>query len=113
MSYPPKIYGEQDDLSPDDREGLRARSPVPSVTERKDQDEEELNAVRRYEDFTTVGTWLESSGGHLAIFLGLMVQIGSRIVYMRGHYGQKVQQGVVRHSPGWTTWMVSLGTCGG
>ena len=62
MSYPPKIYGEQDDLGQDDQEGLRARSPVPSVTERKDQDEEELNAVRRYEDFTTVGTWLESRG---------------------------------------------------
>lgn len=55
MSYPPKAYGEHDDLNPDNHDGLRARSPVPSIAELKEQDEEELNAVRRYEDFTTVG----------------------------------------------------------
>lgn len=57
MSYPPKLSGEHDDLTPGDHGQLRARSPAPSVTELKDRDEEELNAVRRYEDFTTVGRY--------------------------------------------------------
>lgn len=55
MSYPPNQYGEQDDSTLDGPGPSGSRSPVPSIAGLNEQDEDELNAVRRYEDFTTVG----------------------------------------------------------
>jgi len=50
MSYPPKDYGEPDDPL------LTGQSSTGGATEEMEgKEEEELNAVRRYEDFTTVG----------------------------------------------------------
>jgi hypothetical protein len=52
MSYPPKDYGEPDDPL------LTGQSSTGGATEEiEGKEEEELNAVRRYEDFTTVGTY--------------------------------------------------------
>jgi hypothetical protein len=52
MSYPPKEYGEPDDPL------LTGQSSTGGATEDSEgKEEEELNAVRRYEDFTTVGTY--------------------------------------------------------
>jgi len=52
MSYPPKDYGESDDPL------LTGQSSTGGLTEEiEEKEEEELNAVRRYEDFTTVGTY--------------------------------------------------------
>jgi len=52
MSYPPKDYGESDDPL------LNGQSSAMAETGEglEEKEEEELNAVRRYEDFTTVGT---------------------------------------------------------
>lgn len=55
MSYPPNPYGEQDDPMLGASNGAQSRGPSPS--EQKDREDEELNAVRRYEDFTTVGVY--------------------------------------------------------
>lgn len=52
MSYPPKDYGEPDDPL---LTGQTSTSVGNGRIEEKE--EEELNAVRRYEDFTTVGTY--------------------------------------------------------
>jgi hypothetical protein len=50
MSYPPKEYGDPDDPL------LTGQSSTGTATEEiEGKEEEELNAVRRYEDFTTVG----------------------------------------------------------
>ena len=52
MSYPPKDYGESDDPL------MTGQSSTGGPTEKiEEKEEEELNAVRRYEDFTTVGTY--------------------------------------------------------
>ena len=52
MSYPPKEYGDPDDPL------LTGQSSTERATEEiEGKEEEELNAVRRYEDFTTVGTY--------------------------------------------------------
>jgi hypothetical protein len=52
MSYPPKEYGDPDDPL------LTGQSSTGGASEEiEGKEEEELNAVRRYEDFTTVGTY--------------------------------------------------------
>jgi len=53
MSYPPKGYGEPDSPLGPGQSASMAENPLASEIEEKE--EEELNAVRRYEDFTTVG----------------------------------------------------------
>lgn len=51
MSYPPKDYGESDDPLLNGQSSTMAEG----IGENEEKEEEELNAVRRYEDFTTVG----------------------------------------------------------
>ena len=53
MSYPPKGYGEPDSPTVPVQSSSMAEDPLASEIEEKE--EEELSAVRRYEDFTTVG----------------------------------------------------------
>jgi hypothetical protein len=53
MSYPPKISGEPESPLMGGQSSSRAGDVLESGIQEKE--EEELNAVRRYEDFTTVG----------------------------------------------------------
>jgi chloride channel 3/4/5 len=60
MSYPPKDYGESDDPL---LTGQSSTAVEGGGSEMEEKEEEELNAVRRYEDFTTVGTCLGTGSG--------------------------------------------------
>jgi hypothetical protein len=53
MSYPPKGYDETGSPLMTGQSSTFAENPI--ATEVEEKEEEELNAVRRYEDFTTVG----------------------------------------------------------
>jgi chloride channel 3/4/5 len=53
MSYPPKGYDETGSPLMTGQSSTFAENPL--ATEIEEKEEEELNAVRRYEDFTTVG----------------------------------------------------------
>jgi hypothetical protein len=63
MSYPPKVYDEHGSPSMAGESSSSALNPEDALeSEIKEKEEEELNAVRRYEDFTTVGPCLYARG---------------------------------------------------
>lgn len=63
MSYPPNPYAEQDGHEGMLNDHGASGSGSLSAPDLREGEEEELNAVRRYEDFTTVGKLISTGTG--------------------------------------------------
>lgn len=62
MSYPPNPYDEHGSPLINGQSSTARQSEDVRFEDIKDKEEEELNAVRRYEDFTTVGRYYIGKG---------------------------------------------------